>query len=104
MMGRIETCIEFGWNGSWPDWVEFGKWPYHGSAGFGSDSVCEALHISVPHWPFVLFAGLATWRLVRPSSRFSLHTLMMLTAAVAILIGAWTLLDRQFLPPDWLDD
>jgi hypothetical protein len=103
MMGRIETSIEFYWNGSWPRWVEFGRWPYQDSAGFGSNAVCEVLSLSAPHWLFVLVAGAATWRLMWPSYRFSLRTLLALTAAVAILMGAWTLLDRQFLPQEWIE-
>ena len=102
-MGRIETSIEFGWNGSWPRWVEFGRWPYQDSAGFGSNAVCEVLSLSAPHWLFVLITGAATWCLVRPSHRFSLRTLMALTAAVAVLMGAWALLDRQFLPQEWIE-
>ena len=103
MMGRVITGIEFGWNGSWPQWVEFGTWPYQETAGFGSDNVCECLHITAPHWFFVLFAASATWYLVNPSYRFSLRTLMVLTGVVAVLMGSWFVLDRQFLPSDWLD-
>ena len=103
MMGRVVTGIEFGWNGSWPQWLEFGEWPYQKTAGFGTDSVCECLHITAPHWFFVLFAASATWYLVNPSYRFSLRTLMVLTGVVAVLMGSWFVLDRQFLPLDWLD-